>query len=113
MPMRGSGRLRAWAAASAGVLVSPGGRERAADLLGLDRRELIELPNGVDTDHFRRRRVDRREVWGRALVSEPRGWLPGQDEGTVRYGERELEALLEDRCSCTSVASPRSSGCRC
>jgi glycosyltransferase involved in cell wall biosynthesis len=87
-------RLRDWAAASAGLLVAPGGRRRAADLLGLQDRQMVELPNGVDTDQFRRRHVDRRTVWRRELVTEPRGWAAGQREGSVRYGEAEMERLL-------------------
>jgi glycosyltransferase involved in cell wall biosynthesis len=87
-------RMRDWAAASAGLLVAPGGRRRAAEVLGLEAREMVELPNGVDTDEFHRRPVERRAVWGRTLVGDPRGWAAGQGEGSVRYGEAQLERLL-------------------
>ena len=87
-------RMRGWAASSAGLLVAPGGRQRAEEVLGLEDREMVELPNGVDTDHFRRRDFERQSVWRRALVSDPRGWAPGQGEGSVRYGEADLERLL-------------------
>ncbi len=86
-------RLRDWAAGSAELLVSPGGRARAGALLGSDPEAMLELPNGVDTDHFRRRVVDRRRVWDDVLVRRPRGWGPGGEAGSVAYSVTATEGL--------------------
>ena len=44
-------------------------------------------PNGFDPLMFRPLDVDRRAVWRRVLVDEPRGWRPGEEPGSVGYGE--------------------------
>jgi glycosyltransferase involved in cell wall biosynthesis len=86
-------RLRGWAARCATLLVAPGGEERAAGLLDVARERLEPLPNGFDPELFHPRRVDRRAVWRRVLVEQPRGWLPGAGPGSVRYGEDAVDAL--------------------
>jgi glycosyltransferase involved in cell wall biosynthesis len=86
-------RLRTWAARCARLLIAPGGEERATVLLGVARERLEPLPNGFDPDVFHPRLVDRRAVWRRVLVEEPRGWLPGSEPGSVRYGEEAVDAL--------------------
>ena len=69
---------------------APSGRWR---LLDVDPGRVLELPNGFDPRHFTRRDVDRREVWRRDLVLEPRGWLPDQEPGSVAYRDQDLELL--------------------
>jgi glycosyltransferase involved in cell wall biosynthesis len=86
-------RMRAWAADCERLVVAPGGADRASALLGIDPQVLIELPNGFDPEIFRRRNVNRRAVWRRELVLEPRGWLPDQEPGSVSYREEDLEPL--------------------
>jgi glycosyltransferase involved in cell wall biosynthesis len=53
----------------------------------------VTVPNGFDPLKFRPLDVDRRAVWRRVLVDEPRGWIPGEQPGSVRYGPAELDAL--------------------
>ena len=86
-------RLRAWAAAARRLVVAPGGRERAAGLLGVPVRRFVTLANGFDPLVFRPLEVDRRAVWRRALVEAPRGWRPGAGPGSVRYDEQALDAV--------------------
>jgi glycosyltransferase involved in cell wall biosynthesis len=64
-------RLRAWAAASARLVVAPGNVARAATLLGLPPERLVALPNGFDPDVFGPREVDRAAVWRRVLPGAP------------------------------------------
>jgi glycosyltransferase involved in cell wall biosynthesis len=92
-------RMRGWAADSEALLVSPGGRERAADLLDADPEEMIELPNGVDTEQFQRRAVDRGEVWRRTL-----GGREVEDGPVLTYVGRftavkRLPHLIESFCA--------------
>jgi glycosyltransferase involved in cell wall biosynthesis len=86
-------RLRAWAARAERLVLAPGNRDRAIALLGIERERLVALPNGFDPLTFRPLDVDRRAVWRRVLVEEPRGWRPGEEPGSVRYGEEALAAL--------------------
>lgn len=86
-------RLRGWAQASARLVVTPSGAERARRLLGVDARRLVELPSGVDTEVFRSVELDREAFWRRRLVEEPRGWLPGQDAGSIRYQDPDVAEL--------------------
>jgi glycosyltransferase involved in cell wall biosynthesis len=86
-------RLRTWAARCERIVTAPGNLDRAVGLLGLGPERLVTLPNGFDPLQFRPLEVDRRAVWRRVLVDEPRGWRPGGEPGGVRYGERLLDAL--------------------
>jgi len=83
-------RMRQWAHRCEALLVSPGGLERAVGLLGVERESLVPVANGVDTDRFQPRRIDRLAHWRRHLVESPRGWAPGQRPGSVAYEERDL-----------------------
>lgn len=56
-------RLRAWAAQSDRLLVAPGGRARAAALLGLPGEAMLEAGGGVDPAVFHPCQVDRGELW--------------------------------------------------
>jgi len=86
-------RMRGWAARCSRLVVAPGNRDRAAALLGVAADRFVVLPNGFDPLTFRPLDVDRGAVWRRVLVDEPRGWRPGEDAGSVRYGDRVLDAL--------------------
>jgi glycosyltransferase involved in cell wall biosynthesis len=78
-------RMRRWAQRCRRLLVAPAGVPRALDLLGVSRQQIIVLPSGVDTELFSPHEVDRAAVWHRVLVEKPRGWLPGEAPGSVRY----------------------------
>lgn len=86
-------RMRRWAQGCARLVVAPAAVERAVSLLQVPRERLVTVSNGVDLDLFQSRPVDREAFWRRVLVHEPRGWLPGEPAGSVRYGETEVSAL--------------------
>ena len=87
-------RMRRWARGSERVLVLSAGQvERAERLLGIDPARCVVAPNGFDPALFAPRTVDRRALWRRVLVDEPRGWRPGGEEGSVRYAAGEIGVL--------------------
>jgi glycosyltransferase involved in cell wall biosynthesis len=88
-------RMHAWAHRCERLLVAPGGADRAADLLGIERDRFAPAPNGFDPEIFRPHDVDRQAKWRWALVEEPRGWLPGEESGSVGYSEQDLGALRD------------------
>ncbi|HWD64233.1 MAG TPA: glycosyltransferase family 4 protein [Solirubrobacteraceae bacterium] len=88
-------RMREWAHRCSRLVVVPAGRDRAVELLGVPEDRLVTLPGGVDVKTFAPRQVDRRALWRRVLIEEPRGWLPGQHPGSVRYGEADVRRLGE------------------
>jgi glycosyltransferase involved in cell wall biosynthesis len=92
-------RMRTWAQACARlVLLSETQLDRASDLLGIDPARCTVVGNGYDPElfHAEERAVDRAEVWRRTLVDEPRGWRPGEDEGSVSYSAEQVEALSRE-----------------
>ena len=89
--------MRRWAGASERLLVlSPGQVRRAVRLLGVDPARCVVAPNGFDPVTFAPHPVDRASLWRRVLVDEPRGWRPGGEEGSVRYGAADVEVLAGD-----------------
>jgi glycosyltransferase involved in cell wall biosynthesis len=86
-------RLLDWAADCARIVVgTAGGLERAARLLELEPERFVAVPNGFDP-MFAPASIDREAHWRRNLVEHPRAWRPGEDAGTVAYGEADLRAL--------------------
>src|SRR5688500_17506817 len=91
-------RMRGWAARCERLIVlSDSQVARAERLLGIDPERCVRVANGFDPETFRPRHVDHRAHWRRALVDEPRGWAPGEEAGSVRYGEADLAAFGDDR----------------
>ena len=89
-------RMRRWAHGCERILVlSRSQIERARRLLDIDPARCVVAPNGFDPLRFGPRVVDRRALWQRALVDDPRGWRPGGDEGSIGY----------DRVQAVAVAS--------
>src|SRR4051794_23520017 len=92
-------RLRRWAQASAKLFVlSPDAAERVPGLLGVEPERVVAAPNGFDPNVFDRRPLrgeDRVTLWRRWLVEEPRGWRPGEEPGSVRYDDADLDAFRE------------------
>ena len=86
-------RMRAWANRCARLVVTPSGVDRAIALLGVPRDRVVALPNGVDTELFTRRPIDRRAFWSDVLVEDPQGWLPGQPAGSARYDAADVDRL--------------------
>jgi glycosyltransferase involved in cell wall biosynthesis len=91
-------RMRGWAARCERIVVlSPSQLDRVERLLDIDPDRCVLVPNGYDPERFSRRDVDRAAFWRRQLSEEPRGWLPGEEPGSLRYPP-ELAAALADRC---------------
>jgi glycosyltransferase involved in cell wall biosynthesis len=87
-------RLRDWAARCERLIVlSDTQVERAQELLGVDPERCVRVSNGYDPQLFAPGVVDRAAHWRRHLVEAPLGWRPGEEAGSVRYEERELEAF--------------------
>jgi glycosyltransferase involved in cell wall biosynthesis len=86
-------RLREWAGRCARLVVAPGNAGRAGELLGVEDERIVALANGFDPAGFHPREVDRRAVWRRVLVEEPRGWRPGEEAGSVRYDAAGVDLL--------------------
>jgi glycosyltransferase involved in cell wall biosynthesis len=92
---RWSARMRGWANRCARLVVTPSGVERTVELLGVPRDRVVALPNGVDTELFTRRPIDRRAFWRDVLVQQPQGWLPGRAAGSARYDETAVDRLVD------------------
>jgi glycosyltransferase involved in cell wall biosynthesis len=88
-------RMRDWANRCARLVVTPSGVERTVELLGVPRDCVVALPNGVDTELFTRRPIDRRAFWRDVLVEQPQGWLPGRSAGSVRYDTTAVDRLVD------------------
>jgi glycosyltransferase involved in cell wall biosynthesis len=88
-------RLCRWAAGSRRLIVAPGNRQRAMQALDLPRTRFADLPNGFDPLAFRPLDVDRQAVWQRVLADDPRGWLPGQEPGSIRYDAPTVARMSE------------------
>jgi glycosyltransferase involved in cell wall biosynthesis len=88
-------RMRRWARSSARLLVlTPGQVERAVQLLGVEPERCVVSPNGFDPERFDDLAVDRAAHWHHHLVTEPRGWRPGGEEGSVAYTAHDIAPLL-------------------
>jgi glycosyltransferase involved in cell wall biosynthesis len=91
-------RMRRWAGACERLIVPPAAAGEVAQLVGVPRAAIVELPSGVELDLFRRRPLDREERlthWRRWLVEEPLGWNESGIPGSVAYSEADLWPLRE------------------
>src|SRR3954466_15645250 len=90
-------RLRGWAQVADRLFVlSPDAVERVPELFDVDPAKVVWAPNGFEPDSFDRRpkdRDERRALWHKWLVEEPRGWDESGEEGSVSYSEEDLDAL--------------------
>jgi glycosyltransferase involved in cell wall biosynthesis len=93
------GRMRRWAADSARVVVVGSLDEQLAQvLLPVDPTRVARIASGVDTDVFAPRAytpTKRLAMWKRWLVDDPRGWRPGESEGSIRYDLSDLSAFTD------------------
>jgi glycosyltransferase involved in cell wall biosynthesis len=79
------------------VVVSPGDRATAVDVLGVEPERVSDVPNGVDVVRFCPRPMrpqERRAHFRRWLVEDPQGWDETAVAGTVAYREADLDRLL-------------------
>ncbi|WP_327591368.1 glycosyltransferase family 4 protein (plasmid) [Nonomuraea sp. NBC_00507] len=80
------------------VTVSAGDRAEARHLLGVDEEHITVIGNGADLTRFIPRDLTTAERFAhlrRWLVEDPRGWAPGQQPGTIRYSDHDLERLRD------------------
>jgi glycosyltransferase involved in cell wall biosynthesis len=89
-------RMRTWAR-QADTLIVPSLPQlpRVERLLGIDASRCVVLPNGVDVGLFDRVEVDRSALWRRHLVTEPHGWEPGGQEGSIAYAEADADRVAQ------------------
>ena len=92
-------RLRGTAQRSTRILaVSTDVAARAVRILGVPEDRVTVVPNGVDTEHFRRLELTARErlaLLRRWLVDDPRGWDESGRPGSVRYSLSDLSAFAD------------------
>jgi glycosyltransferase involved in cell wall biosynthesis len=87
-------RMRRWAARCERLIVlSDNQVHRVEGLLGIDGERCVQVSNGFDPDVFYPCPLDRAAYWRRHLVDEPQGWRPGEEAGSVGYGEEDLKAF--------------------
>lgn len=91
-------RMRRWASDSARlVVVSAQDEKLVQSLLPVDATEVVTIANGVDTEVFspkQRTLAERMAKWQHWLVDDPRGWRPGQAEGSISYRPDELSGFV-------------------
>jgi len=81
------------------VAISPDIRERAITRLGIDKKRITTIPNGVDTSLFQPLDWSTDKKWGflqRILVEEPQGWDESGVPGTVRYDQPDIERFKDE-----------------
>lgn len=87
-------RMQRWARACDRIIVLTQSQvERTVAALGVDPARITVSPNGFDPERFTHRELDRRAFWERHLVRTPRGWRPGEGEGTIRYSHDDVARL--------------------
>jgi glycosyltransferase involved in cell wall biosynthesis len=80
------------------VVVAAHDAQLVQRLLPVDPNRVTRIASGVDTDVFSprvRSTAQRMASWRRWLVDEPRGWRPGEPEGSVRYRADDLSAFTD------------------
>jgi D-inositol-3-phosphate glycosyltransferase len=81
------------------IVLTPEGREQAADLLGYDSARIHPVSNGVDISRFEPDHpspTERLAQWRRWLVEEPRGWDESGQPGSVRYTSEQVDEWFLD-----------------
>ena len=79
------------------ITISPHDRDLALDLLSVPASKVVTIPNGVDVDIFRPRDLsddERISNWRKWLVTDPRGWEPNGDPGSVSFTDSDLHLRL-------------------
>ncbi|MFD8148145.1 glycosyltransferase family 4 protein [Streptomyces sp. NPDC059708] len=80
------------------IAVSDHDQHLATELLHLNTAPPV-VPNGVDTHTFQPHRLDqatRLDHLRRWLVTDPQGWTPGGQPGSIRYTETDLNRLHDN-----------------
>jgi D-inositol-3-phosphate glycosyltransferase len=79
------------------VVVSPPDCTTAVQVLDVAAEHVSAIPNGVDLDLFRPRRLtpdERRASFRRWLIEDPQGWDESGVAGTIAYREADLDRLV-------------------
>ena len=82
------------------VAVSESDRHEIDRLLDVPGEEVTVIPNGVEINNFAPRDLTDEQRMGylrRWLVEDPRGWAPGQEEGSIRYSDADLARMYDTR----------------
>ena len=80
------------------VAISPDICERVIARLAIDKKDVITIPNGVDTSLFQPPYWSTDEKWRflqKILVEEPKGWYESGVPGNVRYDQSDTERLKD------------------
>ena len=105
-------RMRATAQRSRRILaVSTDQAARTLRILGVPEDRVTVVPNGVDTEYFRRLDLTARErlaLLRRWLVDDPHGWDESGRPGSVRYSLADLSAFADSRGDPSGSAVRRS-----
>ena len=91
--------MKSSAARSRRILtISPHDRELAIDLLEIPPDRVTTIPNGVDVEIFRPRQLsddERLSNWKQWLVTDPQGWKPGHNPGSIKYSDDDLRMFRD------------------
>jgi glycosyltransferase involved in cell wall biosynthesis len=92
-------RMQRWAGDSDRVVVvAAHDAQLVQRVLPVDPNRVTIIAGGVDIDVFSpraHRPAQRMASWRRWLVDEPRGWRPGEPEGSIRYSADDLSAFID------------------
>lgn len=89
-------RMRRWAARCSSLIVHTIEEVAVAGaLLEVGAERFAVVPNGFDPEIFKPATIDRGAFWRERLSRSPRGWRPGEAEGSVTYTEAEAGTLDE------------------
>jgi D-inositol-3-phosphate glycosyltransferase len=78
------------------VTVSPHDRDLALELLSIPEHKVLTIPNGVDLTIFKPVKLTdtiKMSYWRHWLVTEPKGWKPNCNPGSIRYSENDLNSF--------------------
>ena len=88
------------------ITVSPHDRNLAIELLSVPADKVVTVPNGVDVDIFRPRKLtddERISHWRRWLIADPRGWQPNGKPGSIAYSDADLRFFRKTNGSLAPV----------
>ena len=92
-------RMRCWAGDSDRIIVvSEYDAQLAATLLPVNPSRVVIIGGGTDTSVFCPQTIiaaHRAACWERWLVTDPRGWLPNGEEGSIRYVTDDLQGFTD------------------
>lgn len=88
------------------ITVSPHDRDLARDLLSIPKDKVITIPNGVDLKIFKPTTLTdkvKMSYWKHWLITDPQGWKPDHDPGSIRYKQNDLKSFYNPDGSCAPI----------